>query len=593
MNKKDVETLAVNAVRESIAVCDYMEPYLNDNDKTPSWDGDIYIYTTPERKKKDLRGLVKSQIKGKEQNDLTKDIIHYSVSVVDLRNFQRTGNTIYFVVYISPNKIDKQIYYNDMKPVKLSHYIKRAKGKTIKIPFKRFPNDAASKTDICINLYDDSIKQMSHQEHILSFEDLQSRNVAKIDLSYTSYAKKTPDIVQLMLDNSASIYVQLEGSDISYPLDTTDLILQLEFKRDAVVKVEDIIFYSQVIVKRTANDLIIRIGDSLDIVHNKNTKMITFNYRLSPSLRKAVVDLAFINAAMDAKELWINNTLYGIPDEIAKSYNREWGSSTLVSMEEYVKVLDILKVKKDIEWEKLSPLEYRDFNTLVKAFVRHELVYNLNDNLPPMCIMQIQGIKLLLGVERDKTIPNAWKVYNVFEYPAINNLQYKKTEDSPVLPTSIYTLLGPDDYISIDNINYETLPDTYKCLRDSNPMLVDIVNRDLLIMLLAYDKKPNERLLIALENLAKWILYDNSLPELPYESRYLNLMQIYKRVRNLTNEENEQIYDIYDNAKISDIKVAAALLLEDYVGAKCNFAKMALGEQDFFKTLPIYNLWRE
>jgi hypothetical protein len=396
-----------------------------------------------------------------------------------------------------------------------------------------------------------------------------------------------------MLDNSASIYVQLEGSDISYPLDTTDLILQLEFKRDAVVKVGDIIFYSQVIVKRTANDLIIRIGDSLDIVHNKNTGMITFNYRLSPSLRKAVVDLAFINAAMDAKELWINNTLYGIPDEIAKSYNREWGSSTLVSMEEYVKVLDILKVKKDIEWEKLSPLEYRDFNTLVKAFVRHELVYNLNDNLPPMCIMQIQGIKLLLGVERDKTITNAWKVYNVFEYPAINNLQYKKTEDSPVLPTSIYTLLGPDEYISIDNINYETLPDTYKCLRDSNPMLVDIVNRDLLIMLLAYDKKPNERLLIALENLAKWILYDNSLPELPYESRYLNLMQIYKRVRNLTNEENEQIYDIYDNAKISDIKVAAALLLEDYVGAKRNFAKMALGEQDLFKTLPIYNLWRE
>ncbi len=47
-----------------------------------------------------------------------------------------------------------------------------------------------------------------------------------------------------MLDNSASIYVQLEGSDISYPLDTTDLILQLEFKRDAVVKVGDIILYS-------------------------------------------------------------------------------------------------------------------------------------------------------------------------------------------------------------------------------------------------------------------------------------------------------------------------------------------------------------
>lgn len=321
--------------------------------------------------------------------------------------------------------------------------------------------------------------------------------------------------------------------------------------------------------------------------------MITFNYRLSPSLRKAVVDLAFINAAMDAKELWINNTLYGIPDEIAKSYNREWGSSTLVSMEEYVKVLDILKVKKDIEWEKLSPLEYRDFNTLVKAFVRNELVYDLNDNLPPVCIMEIQGIKLLLGVERSEASSNAWKVYNVFEHPAINNLQYRKTENDPILPTSMYTLLKADDYNSIDNINYETLPETYKCLKDSNPMIVDIVNRDLLIMLLAYDKHPNERLLKAVEDLAKWILNDASFPELPYESRYLNLMQIYKRTRNLTNEEKEQIYDIYDNAKISDIKVAAALLLEDYVGAKRNFAKMALGEQDLFKTLPIYNLWRE
>lgn len=593
MNKKDIETLAVNAVRDSIAVCDYMEPYLNDNDKTPSWDGDIYIYTTPDRKKENLRGLIRSQIKGKEQTNLTKNIISHPVSVIDLRNFLRTGSTIYFVVYISSNKVDRLIYYNDLNPVKLKHYIKIAKGKTIKIPFKRFPNDAVGKTDICVNLYDDGVKQMSHQEHILSFEELQNRNVAKINLSYTSFAKEMPDIVQLMLDNSASIYVQLEDSDMSYPLDTTDLELQIEFKRDMIVRVGETIFYSQVTVRRTVNKLIIRVGDSLDIVHNKDTRLITFNYRLTQSLRNAVVDLAFMNAVMDAKQFWINNTLYGIPDEIVNNYNREWGSSTLASMVAYVKALEILKVEKDIEWEKLSAQEHRDFNTIVKAFVRDELVYDLNDNLPPMCIMQIQSIKLLLGVERSEKITNAWKIYNVFEHPAINNLQYRKTENDPILPTSMYTLLKADDYISIDNINYETLPETYKCLKDSNPMIVDIVNRDLLIMLSAYDKYPNERLLKAVENLAKWILNDDSLPELPYESRHLNLMQIYKRARNLTNEEKEQIYDIYDKAEICDIKVAAALLLEDYIGAKRNLAKMTEDAQEFFKTLPIYRFWKE
>ena len=593
MNKKDIETLAVNAVRDSIAVCDCMEPYLNDNDKTPSWDGDIYIYTTPDRKKENLRGLIKSQIKGKEQSNLSKNIISYPASVIDLKNFLRTGSTIYFVVYISSNKVDRQIYYNDLNPVKLKHYIEIAKGKTIRIPFKRFPNDAASKTDICVNLYDDGVKQMSHQEHIISFEDLQNRSIAKIDLSYTSYAKEVPDIVQLMLDNSASIYVQLEDSDISYPLDTTDLELQIEFKRDLTVRVGETIFYSHIIAKRTANKLIIRVGDSLDIAYNKDTRLITFNYRLTQSLRNAVVDLAFMNAVMDAKEFWINNTLYGIPEEVVSNYNREWGSSTLASMVDYVKALEILKVEKDIEWEKLSAQEHRDFNTLVKAFVRDELVYNLNDNLPPVCIMQIQGIKLLLGVERSEAISNAWKVYNVFEHPAINTLQYRKTENDPILPTSMYTLLKADDYFSIDNINYETLPETYKCLKDSNPMLVDIVNRDLLIMLLAYDKHPKDRLLKAVEDLAKWILNDDSLPELPYEARFINLMQIYKRTRYLTNEEKEQIYDIYDNTNIFDIKVAAALLLEDYIGAKRNFAKMAEDAQEFFKTLPIYRFWKK
>ena len=300
-----------------------------------------------------------------------------------------------------------------------------------------------------------------------------------------------------------------------------------------------------------------------------------------------------MNAVMDAKEFWINNTLYGIPEEIVGNYNREWSSSTLASMVDYVKVLEILKVEKDIEWEKLSAQEHRDFNTIVKAFVRDELVYNLNDNLPPVCIMQIQGVKLLLGVERSEASSNAWKVYNVFEHPAINNLQYRKTEKDPILPTSMYTLLKADDYNAIDNINYETLPDTYKCLKDSNPMLVDIVNRDLLIMLLAYDKHPKEKLLTAVEDLAKWILNDASFPELPYESRYLNLMQIYKRTRNLTNEEKEQIYDIYDNTEICDIRVAAALLLEDYIGAKRNFAKMAEDAQEFFKTLPIYRFWKK
>lgn len=593
MNIKTIEILAVNAVRDSIAVCDYMEPYLSDNDKTPSWDGEIFIYDKPDRKKEHLRGSVKVQIKGKEQRDLTRDSISYSVSVVDLRNFQRIGSTIYFVVYVSPNKTDKQIYYNDLKPVKLNHYIKTAKGKTIKIPFKRFPNDSTDKTDICVNLYDDGVKQISCQEHILSLDDLRDKNVTKIDLSYTSYARTSPDIIQHMLDNTVSLYVQLEGSDLLYPLDNTDIKLQIEHQLDVEVRVGKELFYSQVSVRRTANEFTTRIGDSLNIIYIPQKQQLTFIYRLSKSLRHAVVDLAFMNTVMNVKEFSLNDTIISIPRDITDSYNYAWGESTLTWMKDCVSVLEILKVEKDIEWEKLSPQEQRDFATIIQAFVKEELIYNLDENTPPVCAVQIQNIKLLLGVLPNKTIPNAWTMYNVFEYPARHNIQYKKTKDSHALPTSIYTVLKPNDYVSIDNINYETLPDTYKCLKRNNPMLVDIVNIDLLTMLLAYDIQPNERLLTASENLARWILDEKSFPELPFESRYLNLMQIYRRVRSLTKEEKEQIYNIYDKATMYDTKVAALLLLDNHIGAKHNFAKMSESEQEFFKTLPIYHFWVE
>lgn len=51
MTSRTIELLAVNAVRESIALCDHLEPYLSDNDKTPSWDGEIIIYDNLIRKK--------------------------------------------------------------------------------------------------------------------------------------------------------------------------------------------------------------------------------------------------------------------------------------------------------------------------------------------------------------------------------------------------------------------------------------------------------------------------------------------------------------------------------------------------------------
>ena len=44
MDSRTIETLSVSAVRDSIDVCDYLQQYIDSNDKSPSWDGYVNIY---------------------------------------------------------------------------------------------------------------------------------------------------------------------------------------------------------------------------------------------------------------------------------------------------------------------------------------------------------------------------------------------------------------------------------------------------------------------------------------------------------------------------------------------------------------------
>lgn len=44
MDNYAIELFSVNAVKNSIAMSDFLSPFIADNDKEPSWDGFVYIY---------------------------------------------------------------------------------------------------------------------------------------------------------------------------------------------------------------------------------------------------------------------------------------------------------------------------------------------------------------------------------------------------------------------------------------------------------------------------------------------------------------------------------------------------------------------
>ena len=149
MDKKALETLSINAVKNSIVASDFLDQFITENDKEPSWDGFIYIYSNKSKKKSSLKGRIPVQVKGKGCNDHSKKEITYPMSTADLNNYLYDGGSILFVVYIGKDGLTNKIYYAELTPIKLRILLEGAKGKkTKRVKLKEFPTDNKKKATI-------------------------------------------------------------------------------------------------------------------------------------------------------------------------------------------------------------------------------------------------------------------------------------------------------------------------------------------------------------------------------------------------------------------------------------------------------------
>ena len=60
----DLEIMATSALKRSIAETELLSPFINEKDREPSWDGNIYIYSDCKKTKENLK-RVPVQVKGK------------------------------------------------------------------------------------------------------------------------------------------------------------------------------------------------------------------------------------------------------------------------------------------------------------------------------------------------------------------------------------------------------------------------------------------------------------------------------------------------------------------------------------------------
>lgn len=179
--------------------------------------------------------------------------------------------------------------------------------------------------------------------------------------------------------------------------------------------------------------------------------------------------------------------------------------------------------------------------------------------------------------------------YRIYSYKDVTgDISYTDSNTNVPAKTSIYSWFQTDGFKIVSNIDYDDILPSYKKVYIENHNVTQRANNDMLMMILAYDENHDDKLLKSSKDLCEWLISINEKDEV--NTYFLNLMQIIKRERDLTNEERKEIMIKFDLCNSME-KLACCLLLDNNEMANHYFNQLNDSEKEFFTTLPIYHFF--
>lgn len=593
MDGNAIETISVNAVRDSIVVSDFLDQFIADNDKEPTWDGFVYIYNDKSKKKEKLKGRLPVQIKGTENDDFSKDDISFPVSTIDLNNYLYDGGAVFFVVYIGHDGLTRQIYYAELPPIKLKIYLADAKGQKFKnIKLKKFPTEPNEKAMIFFQCLENCQKQASFSDaQLLSLEELESQGVLEgITVPVSTVGGIDPKTA--LLKNEVYIYAKIKGSAIPQPIEAIPQRLTMQEDRDALIAIGDRQFYTTLKVVQDASTITTVFGESFSIKVSKNGGAVNVNYKSSDKFRTLIVDLDFLISYIETGNFQWNGKDFPFDYDGAdfSNFDLTQEKSRLEYAKKVVALLDLLGCKKDLSIKSLEDKDWKHLDYLVTALVDKKTVEHLRSDLPPIMSINIGELKFVVCLRK---VEGRDDTYNIFDFFKTEMSLLYENESGEKMPISQYAILHADDLIKSDNIRYDVLLPSFQKIAQ-NEETITRANFFLLELLKAYDKDDSKtEILSVARSFSDWI-FDLDDETLPYDVKLLNRLQIEKRERSLTIVEVKELFRIIEAPGVrEDVLVGAYLLLDQQPAAELHFEKLDKQLQENFKMYPIFHFWKE
>lgn len=560
------------------------------NDKTPSWDGDLLLYPRTPFKKSELSGKIPVQVKGKF---VKKYSAFFPLSVADLRNYFRDQGVMLFVVeFVARDSF--HIYYRALLPFDLKTILDDLTNKKT----KSIQMDSLSgKTDQeILQILSAFVENRSVQGKLLdgvkNFSDFKRTGIQIKQMGFivpTIGIETKGDAFKYFLENPQYIYVVPQNTGGKFPVDIITLTQIAEMRNIDITVDGKTIFDKATVVHKANEEMIFQLSPCLSFPLGPPSHQISFQLDGHGTLGDQITSLSFLIALLERRDVQIEGRPLDFQDVQFDCSSYEEMKDRLSWLLDVRKTLDLLHIKKQLEWEQIDACQADCLAALVDGILYGQPVPFSSSEDGGVGRLVISNLTITLLLEKKtggKYISDAYQVTNpTLSFPTADGGEIS-------FPGSIYAILTADLLLRDDNIDFDHMVDAITAFPYSEHYASRLFFFNL-ELLNAYDRsepKEGRFLEIALELYAYLLNHDDSADT--QMICQVNVLQIEKRRRALSTDENLYLIDLKNAVDTpTRFRLAAAVLLESFVEASHFYNQMGEEERKEFDSFPISHLW--
>ena len=581
-NNRQIETLGVSYLATFINRNKLLQTYFDNNDKTPAWDGEIHVLKNASEKKSEIFGRVPVQIKAtKRKNNSMKS---FPVDMRDLELYSKNGGVVLFVVWLDENGNLKDIFYKSLPPFSIKKIIKGSKlknkstiNKTISVHIHKL--DEQKIYPMLVDFVTNSQKQHS----FINIDGMSIENIPNNkEIKLYFYGQGHEGIFNYQKEHDLFLYLRDPETDIEIPLENSIEIVETFEATDLIIEIGDYIFDDVERHYFPDGGVQLHFGEGFKISLNNGKAQPKFNYSRPNMLSDA------IKCTQALKELGNIGffTLNGTSIELDERSLSDIHSLDLDShIKELLKISNFMKkmgIKRELDLSLFNEQSQRNLNILNSGLVLKKKVA-LNYEESKLFNLKIANIHISTLYEFHGD--NNGTMIDIFsETPWC-----RRGEDEDI---SLFEVFRPEDWLTIDNCNFDSVIASYQRLVDysvENVSADDTIIKIVAAADMTEEVSKKEELLTWAQRLSDWNLNHlkgNSIS-------IINDLQIKSRNRELDNTEMESLTKILLNNQDNDeICFGVSVLLKSKPQADLFWTKLDKETKERYQDYPIYNLYK-